>query len=167
MASLEIRDACDSDVSAMLAIYNDVLLTSTAIFSDVARTHDEQARWLEERRAQDRPVIVACSAGELVGYASYGPFRTWPGYRHTVENSVYLAQHARGKGIGTQLLDALLQRAKSQRLHAMIAGIDGDNVHSMRLHAKLGFTKVAELREVGRKFDRWLNLVLYERILDV
>lgn len=166
MSSVEIRDAHDSDVPAMLAIYNEVLLTSTAIFSDVVRTHDEQRRWLDDRRAQDRPVIVACIGGELAGFASYGPFRTWPGYRHTVENSVYLAPAARGQGIGTQLLGTLLQRARAQQLHAMIAGIDGDNIHSMRLHAKLGFAKVAELKEVGRKFDRWLNLVLYERILD-
>lgn len=166
MSSAEIREASDDDTPSMLAIYNDVLLTSTAIFSDVPRTRGEQVRWLTERRAQDRPVIVACSGGELVGYASYGPFRSWPGYRHTVENSVYLAQSARGKGIGTQLLAALLERAREQRLHAMIAGIDGDNIASMRLHARLGFTKVAELKEVGRKFDRWLNLVLYERILD-
>jgi L-amino acid N-acyltransferase YncA len=123
----EIRDARRSDVPAMLAIYNEVLTSSTAIFSDVARTEEEQARWLEERQAQNRPVLVASDGDDLVGYASYGPFRSWPGYRHTVENSIYISRAARGKGVGTQLLAALLQRAQEQRLHAVIAGIDGDN----------------------------------------
>lgn len=163
---LEIRDADAADLDAMLAIYNDVLATSTSIFSDVERTPAEHRVWFEERRKQDRPVLVACRDGGVVGYASYGPFRTWPGYRHTVENSIYLATSARGQGIGTTLLGALLQRAQEQRLHAVIAGIDGDNRSSMRLHEKLGFTKVAQLKEVGRKFDRWLDLVFYQRLLD-
>lgn len=162
---LEIRDADIADLAAMLAIYNEVLATSTAIFSDISRTPAEQRAWFDERRKQDRPILVACGDGEVVGYASYGPFRTWPGYRHTVENSIYLATHARGQGIGTSLLGALLERAQQQRFHAIIAGIDGDNLSSMRLHEKLGFTKVAQLREVGRKFDRWLDLVFYQRLL--
>jgi phosphinothricin acetyltransferase len=110
-------------------------------------------------------VIAACSDGVLIGYATYGAFRSWPGYRHTVENSIYLHENARGQGFGVRLLSALVERATAQGLHAMIAGIDGDNVVSMRLHEKLGFTKVGHLRQVGRKFDRWLDLVFYERLL--
>lgn len=165
MNTFDIRDADVGDLAAMLAIYNEVLATSTSIFSDVNRTPDEQRRWFDDRRQQGWPVLVACREGTLLGYASYGPFRTWPGYRHTVENSIYLTPAARGQGIGTQLLGALLQRAQSQSLHAVIAGIDGDNVVSMRLHEKLGYTKVAQLKEVGRKFDRWLDLVFYQRLL--
>ena len=166
MAQLEIRDADAGDTSAMLAIYNDVLKTSTSIFSDVERTPQEQQRWFDDRRAQGWPILVACAEDAVIGYASYGPFRTWPGYRHTVENSIYLAPSARGRGIGTQLLHVLVERAESQQLHAVIAGIDGENVGSMRLHEKLGFRKVAELKEVGRKFDRWLDLVFYQRLLN-
>jgi phosphinothricin acetyltransferase len=165
MTQLDIRDADLNDLDGMLTIYNDVLATSTAIFSDIKRTTDEQQRWFDDRCAQGWPVLVACRGGALAGYASYGPFRSWPGYRHTVENSIYLTPSARGQGIGTQLLGALLQRAQSQRLHAVIAGIDGDNVGSMRLHEKLGFMKVAQFKEVGRKFDRWLDLVFYQRLL--
>ncbi|HVF17489.1 MAG TPA: GNAT family N-acetyltransferase [Steroidobacteraceae bacterium] len=165
MKTPQIRDAKLSDVSGTLTIYNDVLATSTSIFSDIKRTPDDQSKWFEDRRAQGWPVLVACSDSEVIGYASYGPFRSWPGYRHTVENSIYLAPSARGQGLGTQLLSALLERAEEQRLHAVIAGIDGDNVGSMRLHEKLGFTKVAQLKEVGRKFDRWLDLVFYQRLL--
>jgi len=165
MNEIEIRDAVIEDVMAMLVIYNEVVTSSTAIFSEIERTFDDQLRWLSERRAQDKPVLVVSCDGALVGYATYGPFRTWPGYRHTVENSIYLAPAARGRGIGARLLSALLDRARAQGLHAVIAGIDGDNVVSMRLHEKLGFQKVAQLKEVGRKFDRWLDLVFYERLL--
>jgi L-amino acid N-acyltransferase len=165
--TLEIRNAQDRDVNGMLMIYNDVLATSTSIFSDIKRTADDQSKWFEDRRTQGWPVLVACRGSEVLGYASYGPFRTWPGYRHTVENSIYLAPSARGQGFGTQLLSALLQRAEAQQLHAVIAGIDGENVGSMRLHEKLGFLKVAQLKEVGRKFDRWLDLVFYQRLLGV
>ena len=165
MASSQISDAKISDVRGMLTIYNDVLATSTSIFSDIKRTLAEQSKWFEDRRAQGWPVLVAYREDEVIGYASYGPFRTGPGYRHTVENSIYLAPSARGQGVGTQLLAALLQRAEAQQLHAVVAGIDGDNVASMRLHEKLGFMKVAQLKEVGRKFDRWLDLVFYQRLL--
>jgi len=161
----EIRDATAADVATMQAIYNEVVAHSTAIFSDVPRTLEEQARWYDDRRSQGWPVLAVCDGTGLVGFASYGPFRSWPGYRQTVENSIYLASEARGRGYGTQLLGALLQRAVGQQLHAIIAGIDGDNLGSMRLHEKLGFQRVAHLKEVGRKFDRWLDLTFYERLL--
>jgi L-amino acid N-acyltransferase len=166
MSVFAIRDADTSDLEAMRAIYNEVLVNSTAIFSDVLRTAEEQVRWYSDRRAQGWPVLVACVDGELVGYASYGPFRSWPGYRHTVENSIYLTPHARGRGFGKRLLAALLERAQSQGLHAVIAGIDGENESSMRLHEKLGFKKVGHLEHVGRKFERWLDLVFFERVFD-
>jgi L-amino acid N-acyltransferase len=162
----EIRDADADDLDVMRAIYNEVLLTSTSIFSDTERSEAEQARWFADRRAQGWPVLVACIDGQVIGYASYGPFRSWPGYRHTVENSVYVLAQSRGRGVGKQLLAALLERARSQALHAVIAGIDGDNAVSMRLHEQLGFKKVGHLHQVGRKFDRWLDLVLYECVLE-
>jgi L-amino acid N-acyltransferase len=166
MSVFAVRDAEASDLEAMRAIYNDVLVGSTAIFSDVLRTAEEQVRWYTDRRAQSWPVLVACVDGELVGFASYGPFRSWPGYRHTVENSIYLKPSARGRGFGKRLLAALLERARSQGLHAVIAGIDGGNEISMRLHEKLGFKKVGHLQQVGRKFERWLDLVFFERVFD-
>lgn len=165
MSPIDIRDADTNDLEPIRDIYNEVLDSSTAIFSDVARTREEQASWFAERRSRGWPVIVGCSGGVVIGYATYGTFRSWPGYRHTVENTIHLAPLARGRGVGAVLLNALVERARTQRLHAMIAGIDGDNVASMRLHEKLGFTKVGHLRQVGRKFERWLDLVFYERVL--
>ena len=165
MSDIEIRDASDSDLARMREIYNEVLARSTAIFSDIARSAEDHSRWYADRRSQGWPVIVACRGASVLGYATYGSFRTWPGYRHTVENSVYVSASARGQGVGTRLLSVLIERAKTQGLHAMIAGIDGDNTVSMELHAKAGFTKVGHLRQVGRKFDRWLDLAFYECLL--
>jgi L-amino acid N-acyltransferase YncA len=166
MKPMEIRDAREADLPAMREIYNEVLAGSTAIFSEVQRTPEVHAQWFEERRAQGWPVLVACSDDDVIGYATYGPFRSWPGYRYTVENSIYLDARVRGRGLGVPLLGALLDRARAQGLHAMIAGIDGENHASMRLHEKLGFTKVGHLSQVGRKFDRWLDLVFYQRLLE-
>jgi len=165
MSELDIRDGQPHDVEALRAIYNEVVANSTAIFSDVPRSSAEHMQWFNDRRAQGWPVIVACRDGEVIGNASYGPFRARPGNRLTEENSIYLTPHARGRGFGVQLLNALIDRARSQGLHAVIAGIDGDNTPSMRLHEKAGFTKVGHLKQVASKFGRWLDLVFYERLL--
>lgn len=162
---LELRDATAADCSDMLAIYNEVVSTSTAIFSDAQRSEEQQLYWFEDRSSHDLPVLVVRDEHTLLGFASYGPFRAWPGYRHTVESSVYIAAHARKRGVGSQLLAALIERAIEAEVHTMIAGIDGDNLGSMRLHEKHGFTRVAHLKQVGRKFDRWLDLTFYQRLL--
>lgn len=162
---IEIRDATAADCPHMLAIYNEIVSTSTAIFSDTPRTEEQQHYWLEDRTSHQLPVLVACDEAGLLGFASYGPFRAWPGYRHTVENSIYVAEQARKRGIGTLLLRALIDRAVAAGLHTMIAGIDGENLGSMRLHEKLGFTRAAHLKQVGRKFERWLDLMFYQRML--
>ena len=161
----EIRDATAADCGDMLTIYNEIVSTSTAIFSDTPRSPEQQEYWFEDRTANDLPVLVAVEASQIVGFGSYGQFRTWPGYRNTVENSIYLAPTARKRGYGTALLSALIERATQAKLHTMIAGIDGENLGSMRLHEKLGFTRAAHLKEVGRKFDRWLDLMFYQRML--
>jgi L-amino acid N-acyltransferase len=163
---LEIRNATAADCRSMLTIYNEIVSTSTAIFSDVPRSVEQQEAWFDDRTDHGLPILVACDDQAVLGFASYGPFRAWPGYRHTVENSVYLAASARGRGVGTQLLSALVERAVAAGVHTLVAGIDGENVASMRLHEKVGFTRVAHLKQVGRKFDRWLDLTFYQRVLD-
>jgi phosphinothricin acetyltransferase len=165
LSMFEIRDATVSDCGDMLTIYNEIVRTSTAIFSDTPRSEEQQHYWFEDRTSNGLPVLVACEDGRVLGFASYGPFRAWPGYRHTVENSVYLATDARRRGYGSALLAKLIERAAAAQLHTMIAGIDGDNLASMRLHEKLGYTRVAHMKQVGRKFDRWLDLTFYQRML--
>ena len=111
-------------------------------------------------------MLVAEDDGVLVGYGSYGPFRPWPAYLHSVENSIYVAAQRRGAGIGSVLLPALVASAAARGFHTMMAGIDAANEASLRLHAKFGFRKVAQFHEVGWKFDRWLDLVFLQRMLE-
>jgi len=161
-----VRDAGEEHLAGILAIYNDVIVTSTAVFSDEPLTLEDRARWLEGRRAGGYPVLVALDGGdEVIGFGSFGAFRTWPGYRTTVEHSVHVRADQRGRGVGTTLMRELIARAAALGKHAMIAGVDADNVASLRLHEGLGFTRVALLPEVARKFDRWLDLVLLELLL--
>jgi L-amino acid N-acyltransferase len=162
---MRIEDAAESDLPGIVAIYNDVLANSTAVFSEESVTVGERGSWLRARREQGHPVIVAHEAGAVVGFASYGDFRPWPGYRSTVEHSVHVAAGSRRRGIGRRLVEELLDRARQADKHVMIAGVDAENLASLRLHEELGFERVAHLSQVARKFDRWLDLVLLQRTL--
>jgi L-amino acid N-acyltransferase YncA len=160
-----IRPARESDLVAILAIYNDAVLTTTAVYDYSPRSAEQQAAWFQAKREQDLPVLAAESNGTVAGFASYGPFRPWPAYLHSVENSIYVAADWRGRGIGSRLLPALTEHAAERGLHTMIAGIDATNQASLRLHAKFGFKPVGQFREVGWKFERWLDLTFVQRML--
>jgi phosphinothricin acetyltransferase len=155
----------DTDLQGLVAIYNDVIATSTATFTTAAVTLAERRDWWRARIAQGYPVLIARDAHGVAGFGTFGEFRAWPGYRHTVEHTLHVRAAARGRGIGTQLLLALMERARLAGKHVMIAGIDGDNTGSIRLHERLGFTQAGRLREVGYKFDRWLDLVFLQRLI--
>jgi L-amino acid N-acyltransferase len=161
----QIRAATPADLPAMLAIYNDVLLNSTAIYDERPSTLEQRRAWLEARAEQGLPVLVADAGGAAAGYGSYGPFRAWPGYRFTVEHSVYVGRPWQRQGIGKALVTSLIAAARGQGLHAMIAAVDAENEGSLRFHGALGFTEVARFREVGYKFERWLDLVFLELLL--
>ena len=173
--NLTIRDASTDDVPGILAIYNDVIETSTAVYRDDPATLDDRLQWFNARQAQSYPVLVALAAGAsaeaatddtgIVGFASYGDFRAWPGYRFSVEHTVHIRADQRGRGVGTLLMRALIQRAIEQGKHVMIGGVDADNEASLRFHERLGFRRAAHLRQVGTKFGRWLDLVFVQRIL--
>jgi phosphinothricin acetyltransferase len=162
---MQIRDATEADLPGILVIHNDAVLSTTAIWSEApSDLHDRQA-WLLARRTQGYPVLVASQGGEVLGYASFGDFRPWHGYRHTVEHSVYVQQGQRQKGVGGALLSALIERARTAGKHVMIAGIEAGNTASLRLHAGLEFREAGRLLQVGTKFGRWLDLVFMQRIL--
>ncbi|MGE0360618.1 MAG: N-acetyltransferase family protein [Vicinamibacterales bacterium] len=161
-----VRDALESDLPAILAIYNDVLLTSTAIYMDEATTLEERRAWWQNRVAAGYPVLVAADASGVTGFASFGDFRSRPGYRFTVEHSVYVRADRRGHGIGRALMRPLLDRATAMGKHVVVAGVDADNGGSLRFHERLGFERVAHFKEVGFKFGRWLDLVFLQRRLD-
>jgi phosphinothricin acetyltransferase len=160
-----VRDAERDDLPGLLAIYNEVIANSTAVFSDRPVTLAERERWLAGRLADDYPVLVASDASGIVAFGSFGEFRSWPGYRHTVEHSVHVRADRRGEGVGTAVLNALIERAIALGKHVMVAGIDADNAASIRLHERLGFVEAARLSEVAWKFDRWLDLVFLQRLL--
>jgi L-amino acid N-acyltransferase YncA len=162
---MELRDAQESDVPGILEIYNEVIAHSTAIYSEQPSSLQEREAWLRGRREQGYPVIVAVSGAKVIGFASFGDFRAWPCYRYSVEHSVHVRRDQRGQGLGGRLLEALIPKATALGKHVLIAGIDADNAVSLKLHQRLGFERVAHFRQVGRKFDRWLDLVFMQRLL--
>ncbi|CCE05978.1 putative acyltransferase with acyl-CoA N-acyltransferase domain [Bradyrhizobium sp. STM 3843] len=163
---IQIRDATEADAASILRIYNDAVLQTTAIWNDRPSDLEGRIAWLVERRQSGYPVLVASDRSQVLGYASLGAFRPWDGYRHTVEHSVYVDSAARRLGVGSALVNELISRARTMNKHVMVAGIEATNEPSLQLHAQLGFTRVGHLRSVGRKFDRWLDLVFMQLILE-
>jgi phosphinothricin acetyltransferase len=159
-------DAREEDLPGILFIFNDVIAHTTAVYREQPVTLEERESWMASRLSQGYPVLVARAAKEVLGFASFGEFRAWPCYRNTVEHTVHVRADARGQGIGRSLVAALLPRAQRLGKHVMVAGIDADNAVSRRLHERLGFNEVGRFQEVGRKFDRWLDLVFMQRLLD-
>ena len=160
---MEIRDARESDLPGLLAIYNDVIATSTAVYSYTPVSLEDRTQWWRARVGQGYPVLVALDESGVLGFSTFGDFRPWPGYRFTVEHSVHVRADRRGHGVGKELVKGLFPRAEALGKHVMIAGVDAANEASIRFHERLGFEKTAHLREVGRKFDRWLDLVFLQR----
>jgi L-amino acid N-acyltransferase len=163
--NIEIRPAGIDDLEAMLAIYNDAIVNTTAVYDYQPRAADAQRQWFETKQAQRLPVLVAAESATIIGFGSFGPFRPWPAYQYTVENSLYVDSAFRRKGAGTALLASLVAAAQTAGYHAMVAGIDATNEASLALHRKAGFEPVGHFREVGWKFERWLDLVFMERML--
>jgi phosphinothricin acetyltransferase len=161
-----IRDAAAADLPAILEITNEAIMNTTAVWSLTPVTLAQRSAWFEERRARGFPVLVAERDGEVAGFASFGDFRPWEGYLHTVEHSIYVAPSAQGAGLGGALLAELLRRAAALGKHTMIGGIEAGNAASLALHAKAGFFEAGRLLQVGRKFDRWLDLVFMQKLLE-
>jgi L-amino acid N-acyltransferase len=167
-SSFRIRDAVDADMPALRDLYNALIPTTTVAWTDSLQTLRDRRAWFRRQQRGGYPVLVAEAARELVGFAAYGSFRgsgKWPGYRHTVEHTIHVREDVHGCGVGRALLEALIERARIADVHVMVAAIDADNTGSIAFHERLGFVTVARMPEVGRKFDRWLDLVLMQRIL--
>ncbi|KTR07547.1 GNAT family N-acetyltransferase [Curtobacterium luteum] len=164
--SVTVRDCEPHDLDVVHALHVDAVLHSTAIWQDEPHPRPWFDVWLADRRADGFPVLVADVDGVVAGYATYSGFRPHAGYRHTVEHSVYVVERFRGRGVATVLMDALVARARTDGHHVLMAGICSSNTGSIALHERLGFETVGVLPEVGRKFDRWLDLTLMRLPLD-
>lgn len=163
---MEIRDATAADAAGIAAIYNDAVENTTAIWNEIRVDAANRAAWIETRQAAGYPVLVAAEGDAVLGYASFGDFRAFDGYRGTVEHSVYVRGDARGGGLGRKLLAALVPRARGIGKHVMVAAIEAGNAPSIRLHESLGFVPVGTMPQVGQKFGRWLDLALLQLTLD-
>lgn len=154
-----VRGATVQDAQALAAIYNHAVQHTTAIWNETCVDAANRAAWLLQRQQAGFPVLVAVSsAGHVIGYASYGPWRLFEGYRYTVEHSVYVQPDNQGRGTGRVLMQTLIEHAQKAGLHVMVAGIEADNQASKKLHTALGFEEAGVLKEVGVKFGRWLDL---------
>jgi L-amino acid N-acyltransferase YncA len=162
-----IRDALATDIPSVTAIYNAVLLTSTAIYNDQPVTVDDRLAYWQGRVAQNYPMLVAVDEidNTVLGYATFGDFRPWPGYRFTVEGTIHIREGVRSRGIGTELLNHLITRARTLGKHSLIAGVDSENQASLRFLTGHGFVERGRLPEVGYKFDRFLTLVFLQYTL--
>lgn len=162
---IEVRNATGNDLPAMLEIYNEIILNTTAVWHYEPHTLEMRKEWFEQRQKEGFPIFVAMEEQKMLGFSSFGPFRPWPGYKKTVENSVYVASDSRGRGVGKLLIPPLIEAAKQIGLHSMVAGIEAENEASIALHEKFGFEEVAHFKEVGWKFGRWMDLKFLELII--
>ncbi len=164
--AIKIRIAVEDDLQQMLAIYNDIILHTTAVYDYEPHTLEMRREWFATKQRQGFPVFVAEEDGLIVGFSTIGPFRReWTAYKYSVENSVYVKNDCRGKGIGKLLLPPLIETSKQLKMHTIIAGIEASNEASIKLHKSFGFEEVAHFKEVGWKFERWLDLKFLQKMV--
>ena len=153
------------DAEALRDIYNVEVLESTVTFDLVPRSLAEQAAWIDEHSGGHPAIVAVSDNGSVVGFASLSPYRPRPAYAPTVEDSVYVHRDRRGDGIGRLLLGDLVELARSHGFHSAIGRIVGGHEASIALHRKCGFVEIGTERQVGRKFGRWLDVVLMQKML--
>lgn len=166
-AAVIVRAANAADIGAITAIYNHAVRHTLSIWNDTEVDEADRRDWLKTRQSAAYPVLVAANdRGEVLGYASFGGWRSFDGYRHTAEHSVYVAEHSRGRGVGRALLLALIDAARERGIHVLVAAIESENAASLALHHSLGFVQSGHMPQVGTKFGRWLDLLWLQKQLD-
>lgn len=163
---IKIRPYKSSDAQAIVSILNHYIVNSTALYDYNNRTAEQQQLIFNDKLNKGFPVIVATVEERIVGFGYYSEFRLREAYKFTVEHSVYVSPDGHGKGIGKIVLQQLIDLAKEQKLHTMVAVIDSENEGSIRFHGQFGFETVGTIRESGFKFDRWLHSVIMQLMLE-
>ncbi|MEO6329757.1 MAG: N-acetyltransferase family protein [Ginsengibacter sp.] len=163
---ITVREASEIDLDELLEIYNEIILNTTAVYQYEIHTLEMRREWFVTKQQQGYPVFIAEEDNAIAGFSTFGPFRNWQAYKYSVENSIYVAANQRGKGISKLLMPPLIEAAKKLNMHTIIAGIDATNDVSLRLHKNFGFEEVAYFKQVGYKFDRWLDLKFLQLILE-
>lgn len=161
-----IRPYQIEDAVAIVEILNYYILNSTALYDYNIRTTEQQQAIFDEKLKKSFPVIVATIDEKVVGFGYYSEFRFREAYKFTVEHSVYVAPNQHGKGLGKIILQSLIDLAKQQKLHTMVAVIDAENQNSISFHEQFGFETVGNIRESGFKFDRWLHSIIMQLMLE-
>jgi len=166
-APTQVHCTHEKHALAILDIFNEAILNSTALYDYKPRAPESMGPWFEAKAKGNFPVIgIEDADGTLLAFGSYGSFRAWPAYKYTVEHSVYVHKDHRGRGLGLQIMRSLIEAARRNDVHAMMGGIDATNAGSIALHERLGFKHVGTLPQVGFKFGRWLDLAFYQLLLD-
>ena len=161
-----VIDCGREHLEAIRGIYNHEIAHTTALYEYEPRSVETIASWWDAKQAAGLPVLgIEAEPGVLAGFASWGPFRPFPAYLHTVEHSVYVEERFRGRGVGRALLAALVEEARDRRLHTLVGVIDATNTASKSLHRRLGFTHCGTVREAGFKFGRWLDVEYWQLLL--
>jgi len=157
----------EQTAEAIREILNEAILNSTALYDYEPRSPEKMIEWFKAKEIGGHPIVGAFDENNsLLGFASYGAFRNWPAYKYTVEHSIYIHQKFRGRGIGSALMQRLIDEARRQQYHVMVGGIDVANHASIVLHEKLDFYHAGTIKQAGFKFGRWLDLAFYQRVLE-
>lgn len=157
-----IREAIERDLVDVLEIYNDAILNTTAIYDYKAHTLDDITQWYEKKKQDGFPLLVFEENNKVVAFATFGPFRAWPAYKYTIEDSVYVHKDYRNHGIATKLMKEIIKIANEREYAIMVAGIDASNESSIKLHEKMGFKFSGIINKAGYKFGKWLDLAFYQ-----
>ncbi|PEL13280.1 GNAT family N-acetyltransferase [Bacillus sp. AFS017336] len=157
-----IREATKEDLLDILAIYNDAILNTTAVYSYKSQTLEDRKIWFDQKMQEGFPIIVFEIDEKVAGFATFGPFRAWPAYKYSIEHSIYVNGEFRKRGIGTSLMKELIAIATKREYMTLIAGIDAENEKSIAMHKNFGFVHSGTINKAGYKFNRWLDLAFYQ-----
>lgn len=157
-----VRFAVEEDLFYIRDLYNDEILNTTSVYHYEARTEAQMLTWYKQKKANAEPILVAISMNKPIGFISYSQFRPWKGFQYTVEYMIHVHPDFQSFGVGKMLLKELCQIAKENGVRMLIGGVDSKNKKGIAFHKSMGFEEVGHLKEVGFKFEQWLDLLFFQ-----